>query len=402
MRQKQWIKPRHKFLRNLLFVFVYPYTKWKYNVQIEKFKEQKSEQYLILYNHQTAFDQFFVGISMKSPVYYLATEDIFSMGWLSSVIRYLVAPIPIKKQTLDLGAIKSCMQVVKEGGTLAIAPEGNRTFSGRTEYINPAIASLAKKMKLPILLYRIEGGYGVHPRWSDVVRRGKMRAFVSEVIRPEEYKDLSKEELFERIQKGLYVDEANDKNAFQHSKKAEFLERAIYVCPDCGLSTFESNKSEIKCKKCGKTVSYDVTTRLQGVGCDFPFEFVSEWYDYQKDYMNNLDVTSDLGEALYREKASLSEVIIYKKKKLINKNVEISLYGNRIVIDEGKNTQIEFTFDEASAVTILGKNKLNVYAGEKVYQLKGDKRLNALKYVHIYNRYKNISGGDENGRFLGI
>ena len=389
-------------VRNLLFSILYPYTKWKYNIHIEKFKSEGNGPYLVLYNHQTAFDQFFVGMSIKQPVYYLATEDIFSMGWVSSLIRYLVAPIPIKKQTLDISAIKTCLRVANEGGTIAIAPEGNRTFSGKTEYINPSIASLAKKLDLPILLYRIEGGYGVHPRWSDVVRKGKMRSFVSEVIMPDEYRNLSKTELFERIHKGLFVDEANDNHRFYHSRRAEFLERVLYVCPDCGLSSFQSHKDTLQCKSCGKTVAYDCSARLHGIGCDLPFSFVGEWYDYQKEYINQLDVTAFSEEPLYKENVSLYEVLVYRKKALIKKHTAISLYGNRMVIPTSAGDNVTFDFDTIAAVTILGKNKLNVYADGKVYQIKGDKRFNALKYVHIYNRYKNISRGDEDGKFLGL
>ena len=62
----------------------------------------------------------------------------------------------------------------------------------------------------------------------------------------------------------------------------------------------------------------------------------------------------------------------------------------------------KFSFDSASAVTVLGKNKLNVYFEGKIYQLKGSKRFNALKYVHFYHRYDNIVKGDANGKFLGL
>ena len=109
-------------------------------------------------------------MTLRGPVYYMATEDIFSNGWISKVIKYLVAPIPIKKQTTDIRAILNCLKVAKEGGSICIAPEGNRTYSGRTEYMNPSIVSLARKLRMPILIYRIEGGYGSEPRWSDVVR----------------------------------------------------------------------------------------------------------------------------------------------------------------------------------------------------------------------------------------
>ena len=110
--------------------------------------------------------------------------------------------------------------MAKEGGTIAIAPEGNRTYSGKTEYISPAIASMAKMINLPIALFRIEGGYGVQPRWSDVTRKGKMRAYVSQVIEPSEYKELSNEELAAKIEEGLYVNEAVADGEFRSDKRA--------------------------------------------------------------------------------------------------------------------------------------------------------------------------------------
>ena len=141
---------------------------------------------------------------------------------------------------------------------------------------------------------------------------------------------------------------------------------------------------------------------MHGIGYSLPFSFVSEWYDYQKEYINGLDVTAYSATPLYKEKISLFEVFIYKKKRLIKKHTAIFLYGNRIVINKSEDNSYEFDFDKISAVTILGKNKLNIYSDGKVYQIKGDKRFNALKYVHIYNRYKNISRGDADGKFLGL
>ena len=349
-------------------------------------------------NHQTPFDQFFVGMAFKGAVYYMATEDIFSLGWLSKVIRWLVAPIPIKKQTTDAAAVMTCIRVAREGGTICIAPEGNRTYSGRTEYMNAAIAGLAKKMKLPIALFRLEGGYGVEPRWTDKLRKGKMRGYVAEVIEPEEYASMTNEQLIERIRDGLYVDEAKADGLFKSKRRAEYLERAIYICPDCGLSTFESSGNEITCKTCGKTVLYGEDKTLTGVGFDFPFPFVAQWYDYQKDYVNQLDVLSHVDEPLYEDHAELRNVIVYKKKELLRADARLRLYGNRITVDE----DLELPFEEVSAISVLGRNKLNIYHGDRVYQLKGDKRFNALKYVHIYYRHKNITRGEEDVKFLGL
>ena len=402
MKKKKWLRFRHRVIRNIAYAVLYPYCRIKFGVKVDRFKEQEKRPYLILLNHQTTFDQFFVGMSFRGPVYYLATEDIFSLGWISSVLRWLVAPIPIKKQTMDLKAVKTCLRVAEEGGTIAIAPEGNRTYSGKTEYMNPAIASLARKLQLPIALYRIEGGYGVQPRWSDVVRKGRMHAYVSRVIRPEEYATLTNDELFSAIERGLFVDEAVADGSFRSQKRAEYLERAIYVCPFCGLSEFESHGHLLSCKSCGRTVEYGEDKRLSGVGFPFPFSFVSEWYDHQKEVINRLDVMQHCETPLYRERVSLDEVVLYKRKQPLRREAVLSLYGDRLAVDEGGKNPLIFPYSEISAMSVLGRNKLNLYHEKRVYQIKGGKRFNALKYVHIYFRYKNISRGDTNGEFLGL
>ncbi|MBO5460511.1 MAG: 1-acyl-sn-glycerol-3-phosphate acyltransferase [Ruminococcus sp.] len=399
-KNEKWIKKRHKTVTELLRKVIGPYTVWKYGIDVVKFDRQEERPYLILMNHQTGFDQFFVGMAFDCPIYYLATEDIFSMGWVSSVIRYLVEPIPIKKQTTDLQAIRNCIKVAKEGGTIAIAPEGNRTFDGRTVYINPSIATLAKKLNMPIAIFRIEDGYGVQPRWSDVVRKGKMKAYVSRVIEPEEYKEMAKEELADLITKELYVNEASVSGTFRHKKSAEYLERVVYVCPECGLTTFESRNDVITCKKCGCTIQYLPTKELKGVDSEFPFRFVAEWYDYQKAFVNRLDTEEYKELPLYEEKVSLYEVIINKNKNLIQKDMDVALYGDKMILLGQK--EFVFSFDDVSVITVLGKNKLNIYHDQNVYQLKGDKRFNALKYMNIFYRHKNIIGGNENGEFLGL
>ncbi len=399
---KKWMRFRHRVVRNIAFAVLTPYSKLKYRIKADKFKEQGNRPYLILYNHQTPFDQFFVGMSFKGPVYYVATEDIFSNGFVSTLIRYLVAPIPIKKQTTDIAAVLNCIRVAKEGGTIAIAPEGNRTYSGKTEYMSDAIAMLARKLKLPIALYHIEGGYGVQPRWSDCARKGSIHSYVSRVIEPEEYEDITDSQLFEMIQQGLYVNEGVADHIFKSDKRAEYLEKAIYVCPYCGLSEFESKGNVTECKKCHRRITYGEDKRISGEGFDFPFEFVSQWYDYQNEFICSLDTTKHTEEPLYKDNADLFEVIVYKRKEPLVNGCNIRLYGDRMVIERGSEGELVFPFEEVTAMAVLGRNKLNVYHNKRVYQIKGGKRFNALKYVNLCYRYKNILKGDINGKFLGL
>ena len=397
-KREKWLKTRHRVITAVLKPIIGTYTKIKFGIDVHKFKEQGDRQYLVVMNHQTTFDQFFVAMAFDGPLYYVATEDIFSLGWLSRLLVWAIAPIPIKKQTTDLKAVKTCLRVAKEGGSIVIAPEGNRTYSGRTVYIKPSIAKLAKTLRIPVAVFRIEGGYGIQPRWSDAVRRGRMKAYISRVIEPEEYKELSDDELFEIIEKELTIDENCLSGRFEHKNLAEYMERSVHVCPDCGFAVFESHGDIIECKSCGKQIRYLPTKEMEGINCDFPFRFFGQWYDYQSDYINSTDVTKLTDKPIFTDTANLSEVILYDKKHPIKENVNIALYGDRIVICD----ILTCHFDDTSTVTVLGKNKANIYYNDKVYQLKGDKRFNALKYVHIFNRYKNIKEGNEDGKFLGL
>ncbi len=397
-KHKPWILPRHRVILNLAKPVLSAFCRWKCGITVDPFTDQGDGQYLVLMNHTTVYDQFFIGMAFRGPVYYLASEDIFSNGLVSRLLRFAVNPIPIKKQTIDLKAIRTCMQVVKEGGTLALAPEGNRSYSGRTEYMNPAIAKLAKRLGLPIALFRIEEGYGIQPRWAEYTRKGKMRAGVRQVITPEEYRDLSDEQLFSRIREGLFVDEAQITGEFHHPKLAENLERAIYICPHCGMAKFESAGDTFRCTKCGRQGRYLPDKRLEG---DFEFPFVAQWYDWQKDYVNSFDSRLWLEEPIFRDQARLSEVIIGDRKQVLWERAEMTLYGDRVELCSGE-AHMTFRFDEADAFTVLGRNKLNVYHGGKVYQFKGDPRFNALKYVHLFHRYNNLQKGEPYEQFLGL
>lgn len=399
-KNKKWIRFRHRVVRHLAWLVIYPFSKIKYGLTVGRIPHSRGKQFLLLYNHQTPMDQFFVGMTVHDPVYYLASEDIFSNGFLSALLRHLVAPIPIKKQSADVKAVINCLKVAREGGSIAIAPEGNRTYSGKTEYIAPSIAPLARKMQIPIAFVRIEGGYGVQPRWSDCVRRGKTHVYVSRVMEPDEFSGMTDAELHETICRELYVNEANPERSYKSRKSAEYLERAIYVCPDCGLSTFESHGDRIRCLKCGKEVRYLPDTSLEGVGFSFPFGFVNDWYEYQKSFVNSLDTAAYAAVPLFRDTADVYRVIVYQKKERLHKDACLSLYGDRVEMTPADGETAVWHFADLRGAVVLGRNKLNLYVGDQIFQIKGNKRFNALKYVNLYYRHKNQLKESENEQFL--
>lgn len=105
---------------------------------------------------------------------------------------------------------------------------------------------------------------------------------------------------------------------------------------------------------------------------------------------------------LYEETVRLSEVIVFERKKLLIKRAHVALYGDRITVKGPKGETLVLPFSALGGISALGRKKINIYFEKRVYQLKGDASFNGLKYVHLYYRYKNISKGDYDGKFLGI
>lgn len=398
--KNKWTKFRHKVTRFIAYPIAKFLIKKKTGIKLRKFKGTKGP-YVILYNHQTGYDQFALSLCFKFPIYHVASDDIFTLGFASKLVNYCFSPIPIKKNVSDIGCVRTCIKVIKEGGTVVLAPEGNRTFSGETCYFNPAIVGMVKLLKTPVIIFKIEGGYNALPRWADKKRKGNANAYVSTIISPQEIQDLSKEELLERLKKELYNNDYDMQENFVGNNKAEYLERVAYVCPNCGLSEFESDKNLIRCKKCDLTVEYQEDKSLKVLKGNFAFNNYLEWYNYQNEFINKLDLLNQKQTLFYEDSARILKVVPCKRRVLLQKNSQIKLYGDRITATVG-GIEKQFAFEDLLGVSVLGKNKLNVYVtSEEIYQIKGSERFNAVKYLNFYHRYLNQVKQD-GSEFLGL
>lgn len=73
--------------------------------------------------------------------------------------------IPVRRGEADISAAKRCLQALKEGKIVAIAPEGTRSGDGRLRRGHAGIAFLALKSQAPILPLAF---YGAEQYWDDL------------------------------------------------------------------------------------------------------------------------------------------------------------------------------------------------------------------------------------------
>ncbi len=84
----------------------------------------------------------------------IETWDSKFMGWLFN----LWEAIPVRRGEADLDAMRRCLDVLKAGDLLAIAPEGTRSYHGRLLRGQPGTAMLALRSGAPILPIAHWGG----------------------------------------------------------------------------------------------------------------------------------------------------------------------------------------------------------------------------------------------------
>ena len=386
MKKKKWCKVRHKFwftIMRPIFSFLF----WKkYGYKAENYKLDRKQDYLIICNHSCSLDPFMLGKSFFRPIYFVASDDLLKNGFISKIMKHTVAPIPIRKGTMDISSIRNCISIAKEGGTIGIFPEGNRTYSGEISYLGINLVKFIRKLDLPLIIYHIDGGYGLDPRWGKKSRRGKgSRGYVQRVISKEELCSLKDEELLKIINTNL-SQEISPSLRFKSKEKAEYLERVLFVCPKChALETLVSEKNAIRCKCCSLEATYEEDLSFSSNEPSFKFKKVSEWMNYQKEYLKDLAIEENkvlLGD----EKVTLISCLEGKEK-------EVELVGklqmnSKSFIIKGEK-EIQFFFKDIKQVENQGKHKLLFYIGKDYYEFKGGERFSSYKYYLMFNRINN-------------
>lgn len=377
-KQKHWVKKRHAAVFAFLRFAMAPFLWLRYHYRAEKAPIRKGPC-IVLSNHQATMDPFFISKAFPFQLYFYASDDLFNLK-VSPLIRYLAAPIPKSKSVADLKAVMISLRVLREGGAIGITPEGNRTLSGRLWEMGDSVAKLVKTAKVPLVLFNLCGGYGTDPRWGVKIRRGtKFVGRVRRILTPEEYAGMSDEELFGIIKNELDVDDTLSGERYKSRRRAEYIERALYMCPVCGsIGTIHSHGTGFCCTSCKTEAEYTEDLKISPpVG---GYSRIYEWYEWER-----LEIVRRI---LGGEKISDGDILFRESVKLQKK---IKLPGNTVTLDKdslmisGGGAETRYPLAEIDAITAVGKKKFNFYYKGKILQVKGGKRFCAIKYVHAFD-----------------
>ena len=389
-KKNTYVKRRHKFF----FAIARPIARaiaWKYHFKTKAQKLKKGEQYFIISNHQGLFDPVFVALSFKAPVYFVASDMMFSTKWYSKLLRFAFAPVKKRKSEMDINCIRTVRNIVREGGNVGMFPEANRCWCDFQFNIDKSICKMVRMLKLPLVLYNLHGCYGTNPRWSDEVRKGESYGAPKKILSWEEICAMDDDALYEEIVSNLKVIDSDSGNLYKSKKRAEDLERMLFVCPKCGAySTLHSHGTTIECENCHLEVEYGEDLLPHSNDVDFKFAKMVDWYKYQLESVKNHPIVpnqtifADENVELW-DQSTLKHVLMHKgEMSLDDKNLR---FGD-----------VVFSLDSFTSATCVGGRKLIVNMENKFYIDIGGAKFNPIKYLLFFNVLcKQIAekGGDE-------
>ena len=367
----------HGWLK-LLTRFVNLFT-WRYKVR-SKYKIKKGETVVVLSNHQTDIDSEFIELSFNRPLYALATDSIFSSHIGSWFFGRLLGHIPKRKGMADIASVLQMKRVISEGGSLVMFPEGNRTYAEFQYYLAEGFARFIKSLKSTLILFNLEGGTGRNPRWRHKQRKGVFQGKIRRVLPYEEYADMDDKELEKIILDGIRVYDSESGRLYKSNKKAEYLERMLFVCPKCGkMHTLYSKGDLLTCQNCGLEVMFNEDMSLSSKDETFSFRKLNDWYQYQKKFVREMEI--DDNEPIFiDEQVKFFHIVPFKYKKKICVG-KLSL--DRINLKIGQKT---IPIRDIVGVSPISGIKLQISTKTESYLLKGKERFNPLKYALMLNK----------------
>ena len=285
--------------------------------------------YIVVCNHVTDWDPLLLGAAFRKQMYFLASEHIMRLGFLSRALDWLVHPIIRQKGGSAAGAVKEMLRALKEGCSVAFFPEGNRTWDGVTRDFPASTGKLVKTSGAALVTYRLKGGYLSSPRWSgDSARRGQMRGELVKIYSPEELRGMSALQINAAIARDLYVDAYDDQRRrpvlYRGRHLAENLETLLFICPKCfSRGTLHSEDDRFGCRSCGFETRYAPTGFF--LGGEPPFPDVRGWNRWQNKQLEKLcreakdgePIFSDQGLELYSIQSGRSSELVARGEMLL-------------------------------------------------------------------------------------
>lgn len=145
----------YRFATTVVHIALLPFYRFQV---IGKENIPKDGPVIICSNHISNLDPPVVGITSPRDIYFMAKEELFKNKLLGAILLKCHA-FPIKRGMKDRDALKKGLNILKEGKTLGLFPEGTRSKTGEIGKGLSGVGFFALRSEATIIPCAIIGPY---------------------------------------------------------------------------------------------------------------------------------------------------------------------------------------------------------------------------------------------------
>ena len=260
----------------------------KRNFTLEKINMEGLEgPYLMLVTHSSMVD-FNVMLKATHPH---KVNNVMTLEGFNTYTEPLMRSLGVlgtRKYINDMNLIRNIKYCIEKlGNTFVLFPEARYSLDGCTSYIPSSTAKLIKVLKVPVVVLKIQGNFITCPQWNKINKKTHVEAQMVQIITREECKDISLDEIANRIREHFTYDDykwqLENKIKIDHPKRAEGLHALLYKCPHCKAeSQMDSKGAKLFCNACGKTWEMDEYGQLHALDGKTEFSHIPDWSNWER------------------------------------------------------------------------------------------------------------------------
>ena len=150
---------------------------------VGKEKLDKKQSYIFVFNHQGAYDIFLIYGYIGQPIKWVMKQSLRTIP-LVGLACEKAGFIFIDKSSPQAAVktLRLAEEKLKNGASVAIAPEGSRTTTGKMGVFKKGAYQMALDLKFPIVPITINGSFDVMPIGSYLINPQKMEMIIHDPI----------------------------------------------------------------------------------------------------------------------------------------------------------------------------------------------------------------------------
>ncbi|MBQ8574786.1 MAG: 1-acyl-sn-glycerol-3-phosphate acyltransferase [Clostridia bacterium] len=353
------------------------------HAKIEPYKP-KHKAFIVIGNHADGMDPGYELIALKRYIRFVISDHLARNNFTEMFLKK-VAGVIVKhreKPTAELN--QQVIASIKQGIPVSIYAEGAMTPNGETGFFSPRTGQLIKDSGAALITFKLTGGYLHAPKWAKKLRKGPVHGKVVREYSPQEIAQMTVEEVNEAIAKDIYhndyVYQKEHRNEYKGKRLAEYVERILYMCPECKqVGTLHSNGNHLKCD-CGYNVELKYDGFFHDTGTGLHFGTILDWDKWQKAEWKKR-VLNSTDELIFEEGHQIVSTVIKHRKKLLSNDAKIKLHKDRFVIELAENSSITIPHKDIKLVLNVSIEALIIICPDYYLYIQSQRPRAAAKYV---------------------